>query len=80
MLQQYFTISLYGSSVCAYLICGVVVLLQVRMSQGLLHADALDGIKGQHAAQQVQSCVRIISSVSDMKYISFILLSKCLFV
>ena len=49
---------------CAYLICGVVVLLQVRVSQGLLHADALHGVKGQHAVQQVQSCVTFIKSSS----------------
>lgn len=45
-----------------YLVCGVVVLLQVRVSQRLLHADALVGVKGQHAAQQVECC-----SAIDMK-------------
>lgn len=41
---------------CMYLIRGVIVLLQVRVGQGLLHADALVGVKGQHATQQIQSC------------------------
>lgn len=51
-----------SGSLCTYLVCGVVVLLQVGMSQGLFHADALDGVKGQHAAQQVKSCIRAIKS------------------
>lgn len=28
------------------------------MSQGLLHSDALAGVKSQHAVQQVKSCFR----------------------
>lgn len=38
------------------LICRVVILLQIRMCQGLLHLDPLVGVKGQHLVQQVQSC------------------------
>lgn len=38
------------------LVCGVVVLLQVRVSQRLLHLDPLVRVKGQHLVQQVQSC------------------------
>lgn len=34
------------------------------MTQGLLDADALEGIEGQHAAQQVQSYDTLIKSVS----------------
>ena len=44
------------ASACAYLVRGVVVLLQVGVGQGLLHADALVGVKGQHATQQIQGC------------------------
>lgn len=38
------------------LVCGIVVLLQIRVGQRLLHLDPLVRVKGQHLVQQVQSC------------------------
>ena len=40
------------------LILGVVVLLEVRVGQGLLHCDSPVWVEGEHLVQQVQCCGR----------------------
>lgn len=69
-----------------YLIWRIVVLLQVRVSQGLLDGDALDGVKGQHAAQQIESCIKVmrslVSSLRTHKMSHFLNISwdKCIII
>lgn len=38
----------------AHLICWVIVLLQVGVSQGFFHCDPFIGVKGQHPVQQIK--------------------------
>lgn len=45
-----------GRARAPHLVRRVVILLQVRVGQGLLHLDPLVRVKRQHSVQKVQSC------------------------
>lgn len=47
-------ISTESCSTGTHLVCGIVVLLQVGVSQRLLHTHAVVGVEGEHLVEQVK--------------------------
>ena len=47
----------------SHLVCGVIVLLKVRVRQSLFHLNPLVGVKGQHLVQQIQRYGAMVNKV-----------------